>query len=396
MKIFSASIVALLIIFQSIGFAATKNFSASGEYTMSDYDTQEIAEMRALDYARRNASEQAGIYLESYSRTVNLEFESDEIKTVANQNIKIVGEPKISRELLPGDVVKIRVDINTIIDTADLEAVLTKSDNERQHAVEQYESLKKLTIQLDEDTAELKRKIAALKDGEPDDEISAEQERLDREFLSKQMLEEFTTNFGTGDKIFAYDVTLIDKAIKLNPKNFQAYAFRSMRELFQYLDEIISIDGTSYNKFELKKLTLSIRELNKGILLAPDKEKPALLSALGLYYKLNGNNDEANKFFNEALAGYNRMIESDPNNTDFYIKRGDLYGNQLEDYDKALADYNKAIKLAPKNANIYKERSKLNQKLKNYSDALKDFQTYKKLAAKNFDASDYLNLGDIY
>ena len=39
MKIFSTLTIALLIIFQAVGFAATGTFSASGEYTMSDYDT---------------------------------------------------------------------------------------------------------------------------------------------------------------------------------------------------------------------------------------------------------------------------------------------------------------------------------------------------------------------
>lgn len=69
MKIFSALTIALMIIFQTVGFAATGTFSASGEYTMSDYDTPEIAELHALDYAKQNAAEQAGVYLESYSRT---------------------------------------------------------------------------------------------------------------------------------------------------------------------------------------------------------------------------------------------------------------------------------------------------------------------------------------
>ena len=40
MKIFSTLTIALLIIFQTVGLAATETFSASGEYLMSDYDTE--------------------------------------------------------------------------------------------------------------------------------------------------------------------------------------------------------------------------------------------------------------------------------------------------------------------------------------------------------------------
>lgn len=59
MKIFSILTIALLMIFQAVGFAATETFSASGEYLMSDYDTPEIAEEIAPDFRqtkRRRAS----------------------------------------------------------------------------------------------------------------------------------------------------------------------------------------------------------------------------------------------------------------------------------------------------------------------------------------------------
>ncbi len=63
---------------ETVGLVVTGTFSANGEYLMSDYNTPEIAELRALDYARRNAAEQARIYLESYLRSV--EFDEQGIK----------------------------------------------------------------------------------------------------------------------------------------------------------------------------------------------------------------------------------------------------------------------------------------------------------------------------
>ena len=90
MKFISTLVLAMLIIFQTTTFAAIEIFSANAEYTMTDYDTPEVAEQIVLDFARQNAAEQAGIYLESYSRSENMKLVEDEIKTVASSNVEII------------------------------------------------------------------------------------------------------------------------------------------------------------------------------------------------------------------------------------------------------------------------------------------------------------------
>lgn len=57
---------------------------------MSDYDTPEIAEEIALDFAKQNAAEQAGIYLETYSRTKDFQLEQNEINTVASSKVEVL------------------------------------------------------------------------------------------------------------------------------------------------------------------------------------------------------------------------------------------------------------------------------------------------------------------
>ena len=391
------------MIFQTVSFAAIETFSASGEYTMSDYDTPEIAELRALDYARRNVTEQAGIYLESYSRSINFELKTDEIKTVASNNIKILGEPKISREILSSGVAKIRVDIKATVDTADLEAVIKKSQEERQQAINRYEDLQKITLKLDNDIAALKKRIAELKDGEPDNEISEEQERIDREFLSKQKLDEFIKFIYSKD--LKYDLNIIDEAIKINPKNFKAYELRSIAGSFKLLSDMKKLMSTEQNKLSLHKLEIDFKDMNKAIIIAPDNEsKCESITALAICYGLKAkyeqsmsNDEEATRsLLNKALKSFNKAIEIDPKRAKSYSSRGHFYGVTLKDYDKALADYNKAIELEPNDTSAYKERSKLYMELKNYPDALKDLETCRKLDEKNFSALDYMSLGDIY
>ena len=46
----------MLVAQASMVCAAAKTFSATGEYTMSDYETPEVAEQRALAYAQQRAA----------------------------------------------------------------------------------------------------------------------------------------------------------------------------------------------------------------------------------------------------------------------------------------------------------------------------------------------------
>ena len=59
-----------------------------------------------------------------------------------------IDEPKISREILTGDVVKIRVDIKASVDITALDAA-KKSKVERKLAISHYEDLHRRALQLD-------------------------------------------------------------------------------------------------------------------------------------------------------------------------------------------------------------------------------------------------------
>lgn len=75
-KNFSNAILALLIngsLFV-MPVASAEIYTADGEYTMSKYETVDIAEQRAIKDAMRHAQEQAGIYIESYSRMKNFQL----------------------------------------------------------------------------------------------------------------------------------------------------------------------------------------------------------------------------------------------------------------------------------------------------------------------------------
>src|SRR3989304_8959973 len=84
MRYFFTVIIALFLFFPSFGFAETKEIISEGTYNMGDGETPGVAESRALLQAKRTALEQAGTYVESYSKVINLQLTEDEIQAVAS------------------------------------------------------------------------------------------------------------------------------------------------------------------------------------------------------------------------------------------------------------------------------------------------------------------------
>ena len=71
-------ITAVLLLFPSFILAETKEIIAEGTYNMGDGETATVAESRALLQAKRTAVEEAGTYVESYSKTKNFQLTADE------------------------------------------------------------------------------------------------------------------------------------------------------------------------------------------------------------------------------------------------------------------------------------------------------------------------------
>ena len=57
--------------------AEVKEFTGSGSYTMSSFETLDVAEQHAFELAERDALEKAGVYVESYTESKNAELTAD-------------------------------------------------------------------------------------------------------------------------------------------------------------------------------------------------------------------------------------------------------------------------------------------------------------------------------
>ena len=84
-KFFLLIVVLTIILSNSTSLASEKLIEASGEYVMDSRldETPASATARAREEAKRAAVEQAGVYIQSYSKTIDLELVEDEIESVA-------------------------------------------------------------------------------------------------------------------------------------------------------------------------------------------------------------------------------------------------------------------------------------------------------------------------
>jgi tetratricopeptide (TPR) repeat protein len=100
-------------------------------------------------------------------------------------------------------------------------------------------------------------------------------------------------------------------------------------------------------------------------------------------------NSRAKLYFNlqkfpEAMENYNKAIEMDSTQGEYYVNRGAVFAltNQLE---RSLMDFNKGLQLDPDHANGYKNRSLVYQSFGQFDKALQDVTTYLRMHPEDAD-----------
>ena len=83
-----------MIFSTSTALANERLIEASGEYVMDSRldETPASATARAREEAKRAATEKAGVYIKSYSKTIDLVLDTDEVRTIAARLLKIQDE----------------------------------------------------------------------------------------------------------------------------------------------------------------------------------------------------------------------------------------------------------------------------------------------------------------
>lgn len=76
-------LIALILILSPPALAETKALIADADYIMGDGETPAFAEAMALQKAKQHALEEAGTYVQSYTKTSNQDLTVDEVQTIA-------------------------------------------------------------------------------------------------------------------------------------------------------------------------------------------------------------------------------------------------------------------------------------------------------------------------
>jgi|GEM_PF-923859 len=161
---------------------------------------------------------------------------------------------------------------------------------------------------------------------------------------------------------YAEGVSLCEKAIRANPKDYRAYKYR----------------GFGYS--ELKEYSKAISDYTKAIELNKDDE--TIYSDRAKIYANNL------KEYSKAIADYTKVIELDPEHIRAYYKRGELYYD-LKDFRNAILDFTKIIEMKPNFELAYIRRGEAYISIDDFSNSISDYS--KAIDINIYGAETYLN-----
>jgi hypothetical protein len=134
-------------------YAETKVLTAEGTYTMGEGETMTFAESMALQKAKQAALEQAGTYVESYTKVQNYQLTAEEIQTIAGGVLQV--EVLDKTRTLVGDGLKFFVKIKATITTDKVSELAERIKGK--NVAEEYKKLQEQYAQLLSDVERLKQ-----------------------------------------------------------------------------------------------------------------------------------------------------------------------------------------------------------------------------------------------
>jgi len=401
-RLVSSLILLMIVLLPCSAFAEIKDITAIGEYNMGESETLIVAKDRAVYIAMQNAVEQAGVYIESYTRVVNSSVSKDEINMIASGIIE-VADKKFDRKMndTGGDFIK--VTITCKVNTDNVQSMMNKL-----HDNTTVDNLKKVQSDYEKAMQEnivLKQQLAHAKTEQEKQRVEVKITQNEQSFTATQWFEK--GNDYQGKKDFNNAIVAYNNAIELNPQEAKIYNNRGLVYSSKGQDEValadfnkaielnpleamfycnralvylwrghISIDKSQYD--------VAFADFNKAIELNPQLINPYF--GRGLAYLSQGQ-------YNVALADFNKAIELNPQFGATYISRGNVYQSQGQ-YYLAFADFNKAIELNPEYESGYINRGEIYRSEGQYDLALTDFNKAIELNPHRTDA--YYSRGNSY
>jgi tetratricopeptide (TPR) repeat protein len=232
------ALVTLLLLTSAVGFSETKEIVAEGAYHMGDGETPSVAESRALLQAKRLAVEQAGTYVESYSKVKHLQLTEDEIQVLASGLMEVTILDK--KRSIAGDGFNFSVKIRAIVHPDKMEEMAMRV--KEKSAVVDYKKVQEAYDNSQKEIEALKRQLSQAKNEQEKAKVEARITDEERSFQAHEWIEK-------GEKYWLNDqndaaIEAYTKAIGLRPNHAKAYYLRGSanQEKKQYDEAIEDYD----------------------------------------------------------------------------------------------------------------------------------------------------------
>ena len=345
-----------LSLFPAKGICETREIIAEGEYVMGAGETMAVAEERAMKKASQNAAEEAGAFVKSYSKVLNLTLAEDVVEVIANHAMKITVLDRKKSVIGDLDAIKFQVKIKAVMTTEEVAANLKKVREDR-GAIDAYNRLKADYDRQSRDMDVLKKRLTEAGRDEKN-QVLAEITNEEKRFKANLWLEKATDlRYRDGEMALkAYD-----KAVELNPALVEAYIERARlvgHNNAVDCDTLLS-KGQSDCTGQQENLNKALADLNKAISLDKGHAEAYVVRAdvyNNIRYlqwrvadprKMSAEvlREINKKYASQIFEAINFAISLKPDNPEYYRQRAAYFKSLLDDDNRAISDMSRAIVL---------------------------------------------------
>ncbi len=222
---FAIMTIALFLFYPSYGFTQVKEIISEGAYNMGDGETPSVAESRALLNAKRVALEQAGTYVESYTKVENIQVTKDEIQVLASGIMEV--EILDKKRTVVGDGFRFWVKIKAKVNPDNIKELANKVKGKS--VVEDYKKIQAAYDKSQKDIEELKKQLLLAK-GEQKKEVEKKIIEEEKRFKANEWIEKgrSATHAFSERSDYIKAIEAFTSAIALDPARCDAYAERAI------------------------------------------------------------------------------------------------------------------------------------------------------------------------
>lgn len=411
-KLLAASLIAGNLFCLPIADAEFKTYTAMGVDYGNELESQDMVKLRARDKAIKNAVKQAGVYLKTYSRSVNNELTDDEITAITSNTYEIVGEVRYNQvaKQVTDQIILVmwEATVDVKVDDGEITNWVKRDSDERSKLITQTRETNEAAAANELKVEDLRKRAQNVTDEAGREKLKAEFEQADNEFLYNQKIEEGNRASYKGESNEAEK--FYSEAIELNPNAPTAYVMRGnlySTNLISLKYKLDDIKLKSHGNSAATYYKLALGDFDKALALTPNDAEiythrgfahqnfekypqaladynkalqidSACLQAYmyrSMYYRF------VKKENRLALTDLNRAIELNPHKAGGYSMRSLIYKEE-EKYDLALDDLDKAIALEPNNMHFYYFRADVYKEVKMYNRAIEDYTKYIEIAER--------------